>query len=209
MRINIEAWTVVVVGQWNQRIFTPDWVGRNVFHADEIIAEIAFNPGSFAFRYSHDDLTFEASQSRIAVGFTDISDATLIRAENAVCGILNSLPHTPISGVGINFSFEDKILPPHFGELFRFSDAMLLGDQNYVITTSELKRSFDLNDCTLNLVQVFSEDRIAVDLNYHNDVTSAENAQQSLQGKLISRKGMALDFLGRVYGIQVEENESE
>lgn len=32
MKPKLETWTIVVAGGWNVRIFSPEWVGKQLFH---------------------------------------------------------------------------------------------------------------------------------------------------------------------------------
>src|SRR3954469_23799050 len=95
---------IVLAGYWNRMIFTPEWVGTNLFHQENIETEIALLP-IFPVIYKHPLVTLEASGVRLVFRPRRNTVEALALAEQMATRVLVDLPNTPLLGVGVNFAF--------------------------------------------------------------------------------------------------------
>jgi hypothetical protein len=122
MILNLDTSGIVLSGHWNRMIFTPEWVGPNLFHEDILVTEIALVPG-FPAIYRNTEVQLEASHQRLMVRPRINTEQAFLRAENIAVLAVSILSSTPLHGVGINFSFIEKEPGPPLLELFNFRDS--------------------------------------------------------------------------------------
>jgi len=102
---------IVVVGDFNPAIFTPDWLVQSQLIGKDDAGEI---PNlSKSFLVSREVTTFEAKIFALQVlqnrFFMASKDALSPAFKDLGVGILQLLPHTPISAVGLNFMGHFKL----------------------------------------------------------------------------------------------------
>lgn len=212
MKPSLENWTIVVAGAWNAQIFSPEWVGSNLLDAQEFEIHLVFQGSNVFSSFVTQDIIFNPSSTQIICGVKNTSDAVLVRVEDLMVQALKILPYTPINAVGINFGFDDDIPSKELVNLFDFSDNFKLSDLNYLVTESQIIRQIDLGDRTLNLRQTLSSDSskgAKTHINFHKDVSNAEQAGDWLKGKVLDSKKAAYKIVNDVYGIEIQELSEE
>ena len=200
-----DTWTVVVVGAWDVRLFTPEWLTANLFGTNRLDVEMQVGPGSQTCRILTEDVFLAPSPERLMVGARTPAVRNLTAAERAIADILAMLPHTPVAGAGINIGIEIEAPTASLLELFDFSDNQKLGEMRYVLELTEICRSMRVPgwDAQVNLKYVLREGRVFVEFNHHFQVNSAQTAAQSLRGAADRAHQMSIGLLDNLYGLSL------
>ncbi|MFH0825915.1 MAG: hypothetical protein V2B18_24435 [Pseudomonadota bacterium] len=209
MHPEIQDWSIVVAGQWNTAIFSPQWVGqrlKDLFECRHIQVEFAAGQRGTQIKLSTDQFSVIPEQSALVVAMKRIDDESLQRAERLIDDILTLLPHTPVRAFGINFAFSDSTLSPEMANLFRLGDSELLAEKDYKQTSLSIERSLDFGDAKLNVTLTTSDENpIFIRLNFHHDVNDASEACSRLRGRILVHKAKGLIFLQEIYGLTLKE----
>jgi hypothetical protein len=205
-----ESWTVVVAAAWNVRIFSPDWVSKQLLGNVPITIEVPIAPGAALARYTAEGVVLVPSDDKLIVGVQRTTLPSLSRAEDVARKVLELLPHTPVTATGVNFAFDDAEPGDRLRALFRLSDLDFLSRSGYKIKRTNLTRTLEIQDGVLNATHVMDSDGHAeVHLNFHYQTTSAGAAAELLHGKFAGCLEAARAFLSNVYDSEVEEDEHD
>lgn len=199
-----EGWTLVVVGAWNTRIFTPEWVGRALFESGELTTEVGFTPGQSILRYTHEGVIVIPRDERVIVGVKETGAEPLRRAEDVVLRLLTMLPHTPVTAFGVNLSFREARPKPDLTEIFRATDHGRLASK-YEVGRIELVRTLQVEGGALNLKHAFDDGRVEIDFNFHHPATTAAQVAERLRGLTERYRMVAAGILEEVYGLRIRE----
>lgn len=102
--MKVEA-SIVSVGSWNARIFTPAWVSANVFAMpDGESMNIALNEQQMTLSYEWNDIQLLMSDTRIELKSNKRSKETLALMEQCYQRLSELLPFTPVAAVGYNLN---------------------------------------------------------------------------------------------------------
>lgn len=205
MNPTVTEWTVVAVGQWNPAIFSPEWVGTNVAHVDQLETELAVGPVGTAVRFQTPNLSIIPSPDRLIIGCRNVEQATLEAMESASRSTLHLLGHTPVRALGINFGFRENEPPPEMIRTFELRDTGALSDAGYNVLSTEILREFQLEQATLKLKMTLAQATIRFHFNFTHAVASAQEAAQLLDGRVIRYRDHALNMLTTVFDLQMEQ----
>lgn len=200
-----DNFTIVVLGRWNVSIFSPAWVGKNVFGQKTITLEVGIEP-ELPRRLTSDDVVVIPTSSRLMVTPNIINDTTLKRMEDVVCKILELLSHTPVSGVGVNFGFIVKPLTDSFSNIPTLL-AEKLASEGLTIESNEVKWTIGYErerKSILNLSVQIDKDEALIKFNFHSDTENTGKAIESIKDKVIVYRDKALSVLDKVFGVTSE-----
>jgi hypothetical protein len=112
MKLDLRLPTVVIPGAWNPAIFSPEWIGRFVFYKKpgDLVPffQVVFStPPARAVMY-YDVFGISPSSERVDIYANSLIRGDIEDIESKCVKILNLLPHTPISALGINFQFSEE-----------------------------------------------------------------------------------------------------
>jgi len=95
--------SIVSIGGWNQRLFTPDWVSANVFEmpAGESM-NINLNDKQLTMSYSWKNIQFTATDKGIELISIDCTSESTKLIDKVYRHLLEMLPYTPVSAYGYN-----------------------------------------------------------------------------------------------------------
>lgn len=203
-----ENCNIVIVGAWNPKIFSGEWV-KNHLSSEEGQIELAlpFSNIEAPPRISFDGIYLFPGTARLEVKPINFSNESLQDCQQVVASILEKLPHTPVLALGINFSFlEEDNFENIIGE-FQLSDNAKINAARYNLSGTRLNRSFEMPDnCTLNLTITYDSDKATVDFNYNFDVVSTAIALDKLNSLgVIAYLEDAKNFVTSVYELEFEE----
>lgn len=201
-----ENFTIVVVGRWNVSIFSPGWVGKNIFDKKAITLEVGIEP-ELPRRLAVDDVVVIPQSSRLMVASNIINDTTLKRMEDAVCKMLELLSHTPVSAVGVNFGYRVKPLTDSFSNI-PAPLAEKLASAGLAIESHEIKWTVGYERerrTILNLLVQIDKDEAIIKFNFHSDAENTGKAIESIKDKVIVYRDKALSVLDSVFGVRAED----
>jgi hypothetical protein len=201
---NITDWTVVMVGQWNPAIFSPEWVARKILNTETIETELAVGPTTTNVRYSTDKLLVIPQQDRLIIASRNTEEVSLLEMESRSRTVLQLLSHTPIRALGINFGFIESNPPVEMVRTFDLSDSGALSDAGSIVKATTLIREIEIPAAILKLKMRLSGGAIHFHFNFTHPVASAQEAGDILNGKVIEYRNSAVRMLDRVFNLQTE-----
>jgi hypothetical protein len=192
-----------MVGQWNKAIFSSDWVQKYLFHGyDPLSIEIPLYLDA-SLKFSTPEISFHVIEQKLFLTVKNQEDNTYAVIEKIASEISRCLPHTPVNSFGINHVFEcdfDEVEKP----LFEFYDNVKLAERGFIATVSQIKRSYKLQECTLNLTVAKEGEKVTFDFNYHFNLTSlAEFPIYYHEGDLVKMKCQSYDLLNFLYDLKI------
>lgn len=205
MKALLENWNVVAIGAWNVRLFTPEWLSKNIFGTKTLNIEMGIGAGIQAWRFVSEDAIFLPAESQIICGVRKADKASLIKAEGYVSKALELLSHTPVVGVGINLAFLEEDPSQDLVNLFNLNDVRKLSQESYVISETEIKRVLKIEGSqnVINVRLVFADGKIIADLNHHFPATNASEAKTSLNGAAEKAFDRTIKLLNDIYDLQL------
>lgn len=199
--------TIVIIGRWNVSIFSPEWVGKNIFKKREIILDVGIEPG-LSRRLSDEKIVIIPLSQRLMITLSIIDDEALKGMENAVCEILTLLTHTPVSAVGINFGYKIKPLPENYTSDFPVLLSEKLASEDLVVKSHEVKWIVDYEreqNRSLNISNQIDGNEAIVKFNFHRDIKNTEEAILGIKDKVLSYRDKTISILDKVFGVESED----
>ena len=198
-----ERHNVVVLGAWNRRLFTPQWIAQEFASGGEVMLELAVNNPAIPVRLSYDGLRLQVASDRIIVSGGQSDDGTLGRVQEFAAGILDRLSHTPVSAAGINFEWRDSDPGESIVNLFDLPDGLRLADAGVGVKTTTINRVTDWEDRTLNIeLNLGTDGAFQIGLNFHQSVQSASDARAYICQGMVELRERAEQLLSSTYGFQ-------
>lgn len=105
--------SLVIVGEWNKRIFSPNWIKAQLLDlAPEAKIEVNVNLENLDVTYSHEGVSLNVRDSVLELT-TDSYNPKRGKQIGVVCNkIIHLFPQTPVRALGVNVRFEltDEII---------------------------------------------------------------------------------------------------
>lgn len=210
MKPKLDAWTIVIAGAWNVRVFSAEWVGKQLFDAKPMTIEVPIGPTLGSVRYAAEGLALIPADDRLIVGVQAAAIVSLQKAEALARKTLGLLPHTPITAFGVNLGFEDTEPGQPFRQLFVLHDLDPLSAFGAKIKRTNVVRTLEIGERTVNVTHALAEDGSGeVHLNFHQDTTSAAIAAALLEGRALASLEISRKLMTDVYECTLEENDDE
>lgn len=205
MKIKNESLSLIIVGNWNRNIFTPEWVSKNIYDTDQVQVEFPFNVIG-PMRFEHQKIRLIPASNRLLFVALDDSVETLERMESMASKIGGLLPHTPVTAFGMNFGFSETIGNNiSLLSIFSISDNEKLGEFGAEIKTCQIARKIIIDGNTLNFS--ISKDTVdfVFDFNFHFDIKQLSDISTILTGKKINQfKDLASSILKNAYDLEFQ-----
>ena len=196
---SLTAVSLSIVGYWNRMIFTPTWVGDNLFEAENAVeASVPFMPND-PIRYKDENVQLSISGSNLILVPVNISKGSLPLVENMGIRVLDRLPDTPIRAVTISFEFGPIRLGGQLSSLFDGPDRPAFKNIGWSYDADRIVRHFRKNDERLLVVISRESGSITANFNFHNETANCRVAVKELKGKLASYLRDSQRILGQVY----------
>lgn len=204
-----DNWTVVLAGEWNVRLFTPQWVGTHLLGEARLEIMAALTPGVPSIRYNSHDVALYPGDQTFVVAARQQTDSALARAEQVAVRVLELLAHTPVTGVGINFNQVEREPSEELRRLVNLPDRDTLAGFGCVTQQTGIARQFLLETTTLNTRFEFGlpDGAVGVNLNFHFGVRSAAEAAGVLRDRAVPSRETASRFLQTVYNTALQTEE--
>lgn len=203
MEILAEGHNIVLMGGWNRNIITPQWVASSLANVEEVGFQLAIDDPTFPFRILFDDYVLTVRADRLQLHSHIVSADRFSGAATLAHHLLELLPHTPISALGINFAWRESDPPPALLPVFTLTDTTAIADEGRSVTETAIKRSFPWEEGTLTFTMVLKpQGHVVVDVNFHWAVTRAADAQQYLKDRPSEAREAARLLLRKVYELE-------
>jgi hypothetical protein len=206
-----DGWSVVLAGFWNRMIFTPEWVIPHLFSEDAQIETLVALLPVLPIIYRDSQIAVEISSVQVVCRARNPGDDAALRRSGTIAGvILQTLPETPVQGVGINFAFREVAPVGGLLDLFNFGDNARLAQAEWQVGERKIVRRLSHDDDTLNLTLTFGGGQLDIDCNFHTDFADRDAAIAALSpDRIIQLKERTITMLDELYGLQLEENHGE
>ncbi|MEX5219606.1 MAG: hypothetical protein NW701_17385 [Nitrospira sp.] len=202
---NLSEWTIVTVGQWNPHIFSPQWIGNQLFHVQTVETELAVGPALTNVRYHTPNLILIPGGDRLIVGLKNLEDTSLNSMEQVVRNALQLLTHTPVSALGINFGFIENDPPHDVLQVFDLSDSGILGDAGYEMQNISVTRQIVKESIMFILKMTYENGKVRFHFNFNHPIASAEEGVRLLQGRVLECRDIAMALLTTVFHLERQE----
>ena len=159
--------------------------------------------------YEFDDISF-AIQGRRLEFFPKRIDVQLFESAAVVARkILEDLPHTPVTGCGVNFNFSCLNPSGVLLSTFTLEDNNLLSDSKYNIKTTSVTRQLVKDgNRVINLVLTLTEKgQVGIAINFHKETTSAEEAREFLSAPVDILEKETIELVKSVYNAKLNPTE--
>jgi hypothetical protein len=205
MKPMLDEWTIVVVGSWNIAILNPEWVGREMLSSQEIEVELLFGAVRPQVKINSPSVSVIPAPNRVVINARQPSPDSLAEAEAATARMLEKLPVTPVTALGINFGYVEELMPVSVAQLFRIGDTCKISDVPLTIKSTSIKRRFDYDGRDLNFRLTQTEDaKLTIHFNYHISTNSAAAAKEALLGKVLMFQQHSQELTRQLYELELE-----
>jgi hypothetical protein len=205
MTPTITDWTVVLVGQWNPAIFSPQWIGQNLLHTPEVEMHLAFGAQSNAVRFQSQTLIVIPQADKLIIGARNIEEPTLREIETVAINVLQLLGHTPVKGVGINFGFNEPDPAAEMLQTFNLHDSGALADEGHNVQETQIIRQIPIQGGVLNLKLSHRAGVVDFHFNYSHSVNNAGEAANYLQNRVLQHRAQTMQILMNVFHLEAQE----
>ena len=211
MKLDHTASALVIVGGWNTHIINPNWIRRYLFDGKkeklkvDILAELpySFNPQFAAQRISSKEIKIQLQGNKLSVSPIEGKDEDFKRIEEIALLLANYLPHTPVSGFGVNFVFTDKNMSEDLETIIRSRDLGKIEKFGASLISQRYTRSLELDNRTLNLTIELKGKKVTFKLNFHSDIRDLTQFKTKISEiPVLELKQKAAEFISEIYGIE-------
>lgn len=208
MQAAVDHWTIVIAGSWNVAILNPDWIAQKIFKTTEVELELLVQGLTQNIRITHGNVRIIPRPDRVLIACVTHDAETLTSAEAAAISLVNELPVTPVSAVGINFGFQENDPGAGLVRMINFEDNPRLAEKGLLVQSSTISRQLQMDDRIVNLsIDYRPETGMLFKYNYHMPVESAIQVVDAINGKCTEFLEQSLDILRDVYGLEEDANE--
>ncbi len=208
MRSKQDGWNIVLAGIWNRAIFTPEWVGRLLFHQAEVEILLSILP-QLPIVYRNNQVAIEVASPRLVFRPRRLDDECIQAAEGMAHTVLDTLRDTPLMAVGVNFAFVESNPRRDIMRLFDFRDNAAIIEDGWDLQEHRIFRRIQRGGDTLILTLVFDGQEVTVEFNYHTETTNNETAREAIHNRVLGLRDSALQLLNQVYQLEVAEGEDD
>ncbi|MFN3713663.1 MAG: hypothetical protein ACK4SX_08395 [Alcanivoracaceae bacterium] len=205
--------SIVLVGAWNARIFTPQWIASNgiVAEGEDVTVEITFGVAPYHSRLKFNRVILQLSDDKLAFIPSEDSEQAFESCRSVAAKIVELLPHTPLAAMGINrhYIWEGGQISGNgvLGDIFNFNDDPLLGQNNWVVGSRAVKRVVEKAGLRANFaIELSEEGEVSFGFNFHyleGNVTRIKEILEQKQSKEFT--DAAKEIIRDVYGVDPDD----
>ncbi|MGD9548436.1 MAG: hypothetical protein AB7V45_12940 [Candidatus Krumholzibacteriia bacterium] len=207
MRPDPNGFSVVLVGSWNKAIFSPAWLKAQLGVTTDIGIEFAVGHPTMPTRLVFENVALQVNDNRLVVAPLTLDNDNLSKVESICIKLLETLCHTPLSAVGVNFMYVEERPSRELLAFFDGEDMNILSDAGAVVGSSVIQRNVRYEDYTIHIKSILDErGAIRFDFNFHNNVSTGAAARAAIADKVAPMHTLALGLLGRYPGVTMGED---
>ncbi len=209
MEIKPNSFTVVIVGRWNPYILAPQWITQHLFN-DVPPVQIEFSLNlDLPNRYKILNVLITPTPEKVILTSVDNSVESLTQMGEVAIKLCNTLAHTPLNAIGINFGYIEKENRQELLENFDFEKNDPFSENEWEIKSHLIQRSLIKDNYKLNFSLSMDEnDNFHFDFNYNYVLPTREFIQELLaDGKIISFYENSLELMENFYELKLQNND--
>lgn len=215
MKLDKPSNALVIVGGWNSYIFTPDWIKRYIFPGEQekftvdMIVSRGFNAQSISPRILSKEVEILLQENRLNFNPVENNNENLDRIQEIALQLADYLPHTPVTGYGVNFLFTENEVSDDLINLIRPRDLEKIEQFGGSLTGEQYNRNLTLNGRTLNTIVRLEGESVDFDLNFHFNIRNLVEFKAGIsETPILELKQEAIQFITEIYSLELEgENE--
>ena len=213
MKLSKPSNALVIVGGWNRHIFTQDWIKRYLFPEEEFTIDMLVSQGFNAQFISPRILSTEVEilfqENRLNFNPVENNNENLDRIQELALQLADYLPHTPVTGYGVNFLFTENEVSDDLINLIRPKDSEKIEQLGGLLTSEQYNRHLRLNGRTLNIIIKLEGENVDFDLNFHFNIRNLVEFKAGIsETSILELKQAAIQFITEIYSLELEgENE--
>ncbi len=205
LKITSENTNIAIIGGWNTRIFTPEWIMANISNSKDVAVGLVLGNFSLPFYLQFDGLNVNFSANRVVISAEIPDDASLIRTQEVADAIVTKLHHTPLRATGINFRYESDPFEGLAHQLFEQPDDSALADAGAIIVNKSITRSTLLDDLVLNIrIEIPQKGNPFIGINFHKETNTTQAAKEHLANGVVNLRDRSKVLLESVYNFDFE-----
>lgn len=213
MKLDSSFSGLVIVGGWNGHIFNPNWIKRYLFPAEDeqltidIHAQFpqGFDPQFVSPRISSKEVTILLQGNKL--NFTPVKnkDENFDRIQDLALQLADYLPHTPVSGYGVNFLFVEDYVSEDLVNLIRPKDLEEIEQFGASLTSEEYTRCLELNERTLNFTVGLENEKATFKFNFHSKINDLVAFKAGIsKTSILELKQAATQFIAGIYNLELK-----
>ena len=207
MKLNKDFSTLVIVGGWNRFIFTLNWVGKYLLPNEQLTLEL--NPQTFAVRISSKDVRIALQENKLSFIPVENRDNNFDRIQEIALHLADHLPHTPVSGYGVNFLFSGP-RNDNLRNLIKPEDLSRIEEFGASLNSEKYTRRLTLKDRTLNFSIELKDSEAIFDFNFHFSISDLTEFKGKIcDSPILELKQEAVNFMAEIYELELEEKDSK
>lgn len=196
--------SIVVIGVWNRAIFTPDWVKKYILAKYDgfEIRMPAYPTMDASLQFVTPDFSINIIGQRLEFRVTENSQ----KAVECLRNILRVLPHTPISSIGINAAYTEKVsnIPNILRDKLTFQEKL----NQFFVASSSLITSLKTSEQSFLNIRIISEGEIVTfDFNYDFQINENQKIFSIIDDDdtIIEKKEQeTLAILNQLYDLKID-----
>lgn len=200
-------------GAWNPAIFQPPWLAKYLFGIEsgkeiEAVDMTVLTPVPKQITYI-DNIGISASNDGIDIFANDLDEKTIAKAETTAIRLLETLPHTPLGGFGVNFCFTEKEPSDDLLDCLHTKDSI---DKYFKILKQDFSAAIEIDSVILNFTRQPTDANVQFDFNYHHNRIDFETRKETIEGaigRFLEKSEEILDQLYSLQGYEVLKHEFE
>ncbi|MDE0396623.1 MAG: hypothetical protein OXL96_02340 [Candidatus Poribacteria bacterium] len=213
MKLSKPSNALVIVGGWNRYIFTQDWIKRYLFPEEEFKIDMLvsqdFNAQFISPRMLSKEVEILFQENRLNFNPVENNNENLDRIQGIALQLADYLPHTPVTGYGVNFLFTESEISDDLINLIRPRDLEKIEQFGGSLTGEQYNRHLMLNGRILNTIIRLEGESVDFDLNFHFNIRNLVEFKAGISEiSILELKQEAIQFITEIYSLELEgENE--
>lgn len=206
MFVDLRQPTVVMAGAFNAHIFTPPWIANVLYGIPEgenvdgiMVADILQGTQRPYIR----EVAVLAEEGRLSIFVDRFDDAVIALGESLPSKIAETLPHTPITALGVNFQFVYEDFDEGILALLKHNDTPeKIGAVSKHNLVSEIKVD---EKTTLNLKRGISDGQFVINFNFHTPLGNMKEIFELPKDLIRTYFESSKKILNDLYNLSLDE----
>ena len=209
MKLSKPSNALVIVGGWNRYIFTQDWIKRYLFPEEEFKIDMLvsqdFNAQFISPRILSKEVELLFQENRLNFNPVENNNENLDRIQEIALQLADYLPHTPVTGYGVNFLFTENEVSDDLINLIRPRDLEKIEQFGGSLTGEQYNRHLMLNGRILNTIIRLDGESVDFDLNFHFNIRDLVGFKSGIsETPILELKQEAAQFITEIYNLELE-----
>lgn len=167
--MNPVEWNIIVAGDWNRAILTPNWIARFLFElapATPVDVLVALD-GAGPFQVRNGSLTIIPLPGQLLIQVGEPTIEQLELGLTVMSRAVKQLPRTPLRACGVNLRFRTSDRPAALITNTRTQSERLLSDEGFRILSRRRGETLEHGEGTLNvIIDVPTDGEIGITFNF-------------------------------------------